>query len=220
MIPLDEILSGLHPRYQTAKLKARLLKENVKSGDCERCGLPPVWNGEKLTMQLDHKDGDCSNHLLANLWIICPNCHSQTDTYGGRNKKIKKHAPSQVELEHTLGKAHTINEALYMLGMNRSRKNFDLLRNAVSQMQVEGKACAVVDFRKPHSQHRVRPEQVALAQKVRNADIDFTKTGWVTKVAVLVGKHPQKIYSWMKRYLPDITERAVHRRGTDKSTPL
>jgi len=84
-ISLDEILAGDHPYYQTYKLRNRLIKEGIKHNKCERCGITE-WNGKELSFQLEHIDGNSYNHSLNNLMIICPNCHSQTDTYCGRNK--------------------------------------------------------------------------------------------------------------------------------------
>lgn len=86
VIPLEEILKGLHPQYQTYKLKQRLLKEGIKNNICEVCGLCE-WNDRELKMELDHIDGVRTNHLLENLRMICPNCHSQTDTYRAKNRK-------------------------------------------------------------------------------------------------------------------------------------
>ena len=86
---LHEILQGLHPTYSTRKLKIRLLEAGIKEEKCEECGLDPIWNDKKLILQLDHKDGNNQNHLLENLQILCPNCHSQTPTFCGKNKKIK-----------------------------------------------------------------------------------------------------------------------------------
>ena len=85
-IPLSEIISeSLHPNYQTYKLKQRLLKEGVKTNRCEKCGITE-WNNESINMELHHIDGDRTNHLLNNLEMICPNCHSQTDNYRAKNK--------------------------------------------------------------------------------------------------------------------------------------
>jgi len=84
-VPLDEILKGKHPSYQTYKLKNRLLKEGIKENICEECGISE-WNGKPINMQLDHINGDSHDHSLENLKMICPNCHSQTDTYCGKNK--------------------------------------------------------------------------------------------------------------------------------------
>lgn len=84
-IPIIEILEGKHPYYQTLKLKKRLIKEGIKENKCDICNIIE-WNGKLLYMQLDHIDGNSHNHRLENLRMICPNCHSQTETYCGKNK--------------------------------------------------------------------------------------------------------------------------------------
>jgi len=84
-ISLIEILEGKHPNYQTLKLKNRLIKEGVKENKCEICDITE-WNDKPLNMQLDHIDGNPHNHILTNLRMTCPNCHSQTPTYCGKNK--------------------------------------------------------------------------------------------------------------------------------------
>lgn len=84
-IPLREILEGKHPQYQSNKLRKRLFSEKIKQEKCELCGITE-WFGKKLSLEVDHKDGDRYNHKLENLQILCPNCHSQTDTYRGKNK--------------------------------------------------------------------------------------------------------------------------------------
>ena len=43
------------------------------------------WRGKPLNAQLHHKNGDGADNRLENVAFLCPNCHSQTDTYGGRN---------------------------------------------------------------------------------------------------------------------------------------
>jgi 5-methylcytosine-specific restriction endonuclease McrA len=87
-IPLEEILDGQHPHYQTFKLKKRLLKEGILQNMCSNCNIDS-WNNQPIALHLDHIDGVASNHRLDNLRLLCPNCHSQTNTYCGKNKKIK-----------------------------------------------------------------------------------------------------------------------------------
>lgn len=55
---------------------------------CGECNLGKEWNKKPITLELDHIDGDSSNNQLANLRWLCPNCHSQTDTFRGR--KLRK----------------------------------------------------------------------------------------------------------------------------------
>lgn len=59
-------------------------------GYCEECGIKDTYNGKPIILQCDHIDGDNDNHSLDNLRLLCPNCHSQTETWCGRNiKNIK-----------------------------------------------------------------------------------------------------------------------------------
>lgn len=83
-ITLQEILDGLHPHYQTNKLRIRLISEGVKEHKCENCGIE-TWMENPISLELDHIDGNRTNHRLENLRILCPNCHSQTSTYRGKN---------------------------------------------------------------------------------------------------------------------------------------
>lgn len=85
-IDLQEILEGKHPQYQSNKIRRRLLGEGLKEHKCEKCGITE-WLGNPAPLELDHIDGNRQNHKIENLRLLCPNCHSQTDTYRGRNTK-------------------------------------------------------------------------------------------------------------------------------------
>ncbi|RPF40805.1 HNH endonuclease [Streptomyces sp. Ag109_G2-6] len=54
---------------------------------CSRCGTEAMWRGYPLPLEVDHIDGDWRNNQLANLRLLCPNCHSTTDSYRGRAKR-------------------------------------------------------------------------------------------------------------------------------------
>lgn len=86
---LDDILDGKYPGYSTYKLKNRLLKNGTFENICSVCGLEGEWNGECLRMELDHINGNRTDHRLVNLRMICPNCHAQTPTYRSKNRKRK-----------------------------------------------------------------------------------------------------------------------------------
>lgn len=91
-IPLSEILVENSTYSSSFNLKNRLLEENLKINICEFCGLDGFWNGKSLKMQLDHINGINTDNRIENLRLLCPNCHSQTETFCGKNnsKKSKK----------------------------------------------------------------------------------------------------------------------------------
>lgn len=109
MIELQEILDGLHPTYQTAKLKERLIRAGLKINACEECGIQDVYNGKPIVMHLDHVDGNSCNHRLLNLRMLCPNCHSQTATYSGRNRKNS----NRMTLEEKRNEKRRLSKAKY-----------------------------------------------------------------------------------------------------------
>ena len=81
---LEEILVENSPYENIARLKQRLVKEGKMEYKCQNCGISE-WLGKPITLQLDHINGVHNDHRLTNLRFLCPNCHSQTDTYAGKN---------------------------------------------------------------------------------------------------------------------------------------
>jgi hypothetical protein len=74
----------------TGQLRRMILREGLLEYHCAICGISK-WLGQPLTLQLDHVNGIGNDARLENLRFLCPNCHSQTDTWGA-----KKGRPSVV----------------------------------------------------------------------------------------------------------------------------
>ena len=55
---------------------------------CIKCGIDK-WFEHKISLELEHKDGNTENNKRENLEGLCPNCHSITDTWRGRNKPVR-----------------------------------------------------------------------------------------------------------------------------------
>ena len=82
--PIETVL-GRGRRRTRHHVKLRLLQAGLKDAHCEECGLSE-WRGKAPSLELHHVNGDGLDNRLENLLLLCPNCHSQTDTWGGRNK--------------------------------------------------------------------------------------------------------------------------------------
>jgi 5-methylcytosine-specific restriction endonuclease McrA len=64
-----------------------VIRENLLENKCNICGLHDYWNGKPIVLHLHHIDGNRKNNDINNLEMLCPNCHSQTVTYGGKNSR-------------------------------------------------------------------------------------------------------------------------------------
>jgi 5-methylcytosine-specific restriction endonuclease McrA len=84
-MPIDLLLQGRRGR---GHVKGRLIRAGLLQNTCSICGLTE-WQGKPITMHIDHINGVRDDHRLENLRMLCPNCHSQTPTYGGRNLRRK-----------------------------------------------------------------------------------------------------------------------------------
>ncbi|MCI1189997.1 HNH endonuclease [Hymenobacter sp. DH14] len=73
----------------TYRLRNRLIEHGLKEAKCESCGLLE-WRQEPIPLELHHVNGINNDHRLANLQLLCPNCHALTDSYRGRNQSRKK----------------------------------------------------------------------------------------------------------------------------------
>ena len=83
VMTIEQLLSG---RRSRAHLKGRLIKAGLLLEHCNSCGIFE-WHDKPLALELHHINGDGHDNRLVNLTLLCPNCHSQTDSWGGRNTR-------------------------------------------------------------------------------------------------------------------------------------
>lgn len=146
----DTILNH-HPRISTSdilvenskykdatKIKKRLLKEGIKENKCECCGLTE-WQGKPISLQIHHINGVHNDNRIENIQILCPNCHSQTDTYSGRNsnrenntKYLKKEKSSkQISNCHRPSKGELIESFKKLGNFVKVGKKYNVSDNSI-----------------------------------------------------------------------------------------
>ena len=82
---MRQAIKDLSAHATRASVRKTIIREKLIPYECSKCGINE-WNGKMLSLHLDHINGVNNDHRLENLRFLCPNCHSQTETYTGRNK--------------------------------------------------------------------------------------------------------------------------------------
>lgn len=104
--------------HSSLAAKGLILKRGNK---CECCGNTS-WLGKPIHLEVHHVDGNKTNNDENNLVLLCPNCHSYTDNFRGRNQK--KLIISDQEFAETLSKSKNIRQALLALKLSPKGANY------------------------------------------------------------------------------------------------
>lgn len=97
--------------------KRIIIEQNNKCAVCDNS----TWLEKPLTLELDHIDGNRNNNIRTNLHMICPNCHSQTLTWRGRN--ISHRVSDEIFIE-ALRTTKNTRQALDLIGMSPKGGNY------------------------------------------------------------------------------------------------
>jgi Zn finger protein HypA/HybF involved in hydrogenase expression len=127
---LDLNTAGL---YRSNCYLNRIIAEfNLMDYKCSEC-LIEQWNDKKIVLELDHIDGDSSNCKLVNLRYLCPNCHSQTNTYKGKNINTGKIKVTDEQLMYSITQHKNIRQALIEVGLSPRGGNYARVARLLSK---------------------------------------------------------------------------------------
>lgn len=140
---------------------------------CADCGLSGEWNGKPLRLQVDHVNGKGWDDRQENLRFMCPNCHSQTETFCSRNKTSQKVTPTCPDCG---GKKNRSAKTCAACRWKRSRANHTEKEK--------------VSFVRKHKV--VHPTEEELRELIANSPL--------TKIALQFGVSDSAIRKWAKGY--------------------
>lgn len=104
----------------------------LRGQKCEQCGLTE-WLGQSINLEIHHKNGDRSDNTLENLILLCPNCHSYTNSFCYKTKKIKV---TEEDFVQSLKANKTIHKALIQLGLTPSAGNYTRARELIHRYNI------------------------------------------------------------------------------------
>ena len=105
----------------------------LRGRKCEKCGLS-TWLNLPITLEAHHIDGDHINTELNNLILLCPNCHSQTDSW--RKPKVKT-IIEENDFVIALQQKPNIRQALLSLGLSAKGANYERARELIHKHNIQ-----------------------------------------------------------------------------------
>ncbi len=112
------------PEVALGSKRKRIILE--QEGRCNHCGIYE-WHGKQISLEIDHINGIGDDHRRENMEAICPNCHSNTPTWRGRNKPSRNRddTVSDEELIEALTISKNIRQALLAVGLAAKGGNYN-----------------------------------------------------------------------------------------------
>lgn len=129
----NKILESDYELLSFERLRKRIILE--QNGKCNHCGINS-WNNKPITLELEHIDGCNINNIRENLEAICPNCHSQTNTWRGKNKTNKRYKVSNDEIVKVLIETKNIRQTLLKVGLSPKGGNYKRVYNIIKNYNI------------------------------------------------------------------------------------
>lgn len=107
----------------------------LRGRKCEKC-QNEKWFDQPITLELHHLDGDKLNNEMDNLVLLCPNCHSYTDNWRGKNINLGKEKIQEQDYVEALKSSPNIRQALLKLGLTAKGANYTRARELIIKYNI------------------------------------------------------------------------------------
>lgn len=108
---------------------------NLRGRQCEQCGMTE-WFNRPINLEIHHIDGNHYNNELDNIQLLCPNCHSYTENYCGKNINSGKTKVEEEDFVRTLEESNNISQALKRLGLSLGSGNYNRANELIIKYQI------------------------------------------------------------------------------------
>ena len=143
----NKLLQADFSTLKFESLRHRVLLEQDKK--CNNCGLSE-WLGKPINLEIEHKDGNHHNNNRDNVEAICPNCHSFTKTWRGRNKKQleNKNKMSDEDIVRAYLQTGNIRRCLLSLGLAAKGGNYGRVKKCLTLNGIKYDKLEILPYKK------------------------------------------------------------------------
>lgn len=178
---------------------------------CAGCSNNGIWNGKPIKLQLEHKNGISNDHRLENLEYLCPNCHSQTSTYSGKNihskifikrlNDLKEHSIISLNNIQELSKKWNIKVYSIRNWITKHKEKLNL-----EKINIDKKVFLSDNIKK--SKERKTVKLIYIEKKNRLNDINLHKNNKniINLLSVKWNISCHAVKSWIKRNINEINK--------------